>query len=244
MGRDITKLHPRLQQKAAELIELCKKNGISIKISECYRTVEEQNELYAKGRTAPGSIVTNAKGTSYSSQHQWGIAFDFYLDMDIDGDGKKSDDAFNNRKSTFNKVGKLAKSIGLGWGGDWTSPVDLPHVYLPDWGKTTGELKKKYGTPSNFKKTWVSIPAIEVGKTYTLQSEMQIRKGPGTNYAKKTYEELTAAGQKCDKDKDGALNKGTKVTVKEVKKNPNGNIWVRCPSGWLKAIYNGKIYIK
>lgn len=244
MGRDITKLHPRLQQKAAELIELCKKNGISIKISECYRTVEEQNELYAKGRTAPGSIVTNAKGTSYSSQHQWGIAFDFYLDMDIDGDGKKSDDAFNNKKSTFNKVGKLAKSIGLGWGGDWTSPVDLPHVYLPDWGKTTGELKKKYGTPSSFKKTWVSIPAIEVGKTYTLQSEMQIRKGPGVNYQKKTYEELTAAGQKCDKDKDGALNKGTRITVKEVMKDANGNTWARCPSGWLKAIYNGKVYIK
>ena len=77
MGRDITKLHPRLQTKAEELIALCKKNGIAIKISECYRTVEEQNELYAQGRTKAGSIVTNARGTSYSSQHQWGIAFDF-----------------------------------------------------------------------------------------------------------------------------------------------------------------------
>ena len=156
MARDITQLHPRLQEKAAELIALCKKNGITIKIGECFRSVKEQNDLYAQGRTKPGSIVTNAKGTSYSSQHQWGIAMDFFLDMDIDGDGKKSDDAFNNRKSTFNKVGKLAKSIGLAWGGDWKSIVDLPHVYLPDWGSTTSKLKSKYGTPEKFMKTWES----------------------------------------------------------------------------------------
>lgn len=154
MARDIKQLHPRLQEKAAELVALCEENGISIKIGECYRTVEEQNALYAQGRTKPGNKVTNAKGTSYSSQHQWGIAMDFFLDMDIDGDGKKSDDAFNNKKKTFNKVGKLAKSIGLGWGGDWKSPVDMPHVYLDDWGSTTSKLKKLYGTPEKFMKTW------------------------------------------------------------------------------------------
>lgn len=154
MARDIAQLHPKLQEKAEELVKLCKKNGITIKIGECFRSVKEQNDLYAQGRTKPGSIVTNAKGTSYSSQHQWGIAFDFFLDMDIDGDGKKSDDAFNNKKKTFNKVGKLAKSIGLGWGGDWKSPVDMPHVYLPDWGSTTRKLKIKYGTPDKFMKTW------------------------------------------------------------------------------------------
>lgn len=167
MGRDITKLHPRLQDKANELVALCKKNGITIKIGECYRSVEEQNALYAQGRTKPGNIVTNAKGTSYSSQHQWGIAFDFFLDMDIDGDGKKSDDAFNNKKSTFNKVGKLGKSIGLGWGGDWTSPVDMPHFYLPDWGKTTSKLKEKYGTPEKFKKTWNTEEKVSKKETTT-----------------------------------------------------------------------------
>lgn len=183
MGRDITKLHPRLQEKANELVALCKKNGITIKIGECYRSVEEQNALYAQGRTKPGNIVTNAKGTSYSSQHQWFIAFDFYLDMDIDGDGKKSDDAFNNKKSTFNKVGKLGKSIGLGWGGDWKSPVDLPHFYLPDWGKTTSELKKKYGTPNNFKETWSEKPKTEKkkysGEFPTLPSRGYYKLGDG-----------------------------------------------------------------
>lgn len=156
MARDITKLHPELQEKWEELVKKCKAQGIYIKNSECLRTKEEQDALYAQGRTKPGSIVTNAKGASYSSQHQWGIAIDFFLDMDIDGDGSKSDDAFNDNKKHFEKVGKIAKSIGLGWGGDWKSPVDTPHLYLKDWGSTPTPLKQKYGTPDKFFKTWKS----------------------------------------------------------------------------------------
>lgn len=157
MARDITDLHPRLQVKAAQLKEECVKQGIHILFSECLRTVAEQNALYAKGRTVPGNIVTNAKGTSYSSQHQWGIAVDFYIDMDVDGDGSKADDAFNDSTKLFERVGAIAKSIGLGWGGDWTAVKDRPHLYLPDWGSTTSKLKKQYGTPDNFRKTWGTV---------------------------------------------------------------------------------------
>ena len=129
--RDIAALHPRLQTKAALLKEECKKQGISILFSECLRTKAEQDALYAQGRTAPGNIVTNAKGSTYSSQHQWGIAIDFYINMDVDGDGDKKDDAFNNSTGLFEQVGAIAKSVGLGWGGDWTSIKDRPHLYLP-----------------------------------------------------------------------------------------------------------------
>ncbi len=146
MGRDISKLHPRLQKKIVELQALCKKEKLAIGIGECMRTKEEQDALYAQGRTSPGSIVTNAKGSSYSSQHQWGIAFDFYRN---DGTG-----AYNESGSFFEKVGRLATSIGLGWGGDWLSFKDRPHLYLPDWGSTATQLKQKYGTPGQFQKTW------------------------------------------------------------------------------------------
>lgn len=154
MSRNVKDLHPDLQDKITKLEKLCKENGISIGISECLRTKAEQDALYAKGRTAPGSIVTNAKGSSYSSMHQWGVAFDFYLKMDVDGDGEISDDAFNNRTKLFNKVGALGKKVGLEWGGDWTSIKDLPHFQLPDWGSTATKLKTKYGTPEKFFATW------------------------------------------------------------------------------------------
>ena len=82
--RNVSQLHPTLQKKVVKLQQECKKQGIKIKIGECVRTVAEQNALYAKGRNGiPGPIVTKAKGTDYRSMHQWGVAFDFFLDMDV-----------------------------------------------------------------------------------------------------------------------------------------------------------------
>ena len=147
MARDIKQLHPKLQEKVAKLKELCEKEGLAIGIGECFRSVAEQDALYAKGRTTSGSIVTNAKGSTYSSQHQWGIAFDFFKNVK----GHEFDDA-----DFFSRVGSLAKSIGLAWGGDWTGFVDRPHLYLPDWGSTTSKLKTQYVTFEKFKATWTA----------------------------------------------------------------------------------------
>ena len=80
------------------------------------------------------------------------------------------------------------------------------------------------------------------GKVYTLQSEMKVRTGPGTNYRAKKYSELTADGRKHDSDKDGALNKGTRVTCKAYK-NIGSEIWMQTPSGWICA-KGSKVYIK
>lgn len=115
------------------------------RITEETRTVERQNELYAIGRTTKGNIVTYAKVSSYSSHHQWGTAFDFCRN-----DGK---DPFYDRDVFFSRVDEIGKSIGLEWGGDWEK-ADKPHFQLPDWGSTTKELKKRYGTPDEFEKTW------------------------------------------------------------------------------------------
>lgn len=99
--------------------------------------------MYAEGRTKKGSIVTNAKGSDYSSQHQWGIAFDIALKYDVDGDGRITDDTYNNKG--IKKVAKIAKSkkVGLAWGGDWVSPVDTPHFYLDKWGDHSFKIKEK-----------------------------------------------------------------------------------------------------
>lgn len=154
--RDITLCHPRLQELAAELIEECSKQDLRIKIGETYRTVAEQNELYAQGRTKPGNIVTNAPGTSYSSMHQWGIAFDFFRN---DGQG-----AFNESGRFFERVGAIGVGLGLEWGGNWKSIKDRPHFQLPDWGSASSTLKRQYGTPEKFMKTWpTNVPEKKEG---------------------------------------------------------------------------------
>lgn len=205
--RDVTQLHPELQKKIAQLQEKCSAYGIKIGISECLRTVAEQDALYAKGRTASGSIVTNCKGSTYSSMHQWGVAFDFYLKVDVDGDGKVSDDAFNDATGLFETVGKIGQSIGLEWGGDWKSIKDKPHFQLPDWGSTTAQLKKQYGTPEKFMLTWNNNAPAKVdqtaktenvtasknkteaakskssayNKSFTTTANLNLRMGAGTN---------------------------------------------------------------
>ena len=163
MSRDITMCHPELQEKAQRLIAECKKQGLMVKLGECFRSVAEQDALYAKGRTTSGSIVTYAKGSSYSSMHQWGIAFDI-----IRNDGKG---AYYDSDGWFSKVGKIGKALGLEWGGDWSSPVDKPHFQLKQWGSTPNKLKKLYGSVENFKKTWSSYKTSETKEDIEMVTE-------------------------------------------------------------------------
>lgn len=152
---DRSLLHPWLNYKMDLLLKKCEKQGIYLIITEGFRTKEYQDKLYAKGRTAPGKIVTNAKGSTYSSQHMWGIAFDIAIN-----DKKHMWDESIIRKVA--KIGK-SKSVGLGWGGDWKSFPDTPHFYLKAWGSTTSKLKALYGTPKNFRKTWTGRVEREKG---------------------------------------------------------------------------------
>ena len=62
-------------------------------IVQDYRTYAQQDALYAKGRTAPGSIVTKARGGQ--SNHNFALAVDVFplwedgkLHMDAKSDAK------------------------------------------------------------------------------------------------------------------------------------------------------------
>lgn len=146
---NINDLHPHLRYKLKRLLKLCEKNNLPLIITEGFRTVQRQDELYAQGRTKPGKVVTYARGKDYQSQHQWGVAFDIAINIK----GKEYDMGY------IRKVANLAKSenIGLYWGGDWTDFEDNLHFYLKKWGSTTYTLRKKYVTPDNFKKEWTAF---------------------------------------------------------------------------------------
>lgn len=88
-----------------------------------------------------------------------------------------------------------------------------------------------------------SIPVYRTGVNYTLQVELKVRTGAGTEYGVKKHSELTVGGQKHDIDKDGALDKGTVVTCQQAK-NVGNDVWIKCPSGWIAAYYKGKVYVK
>ena len=225
--RDITLCHPRLQAIASEWVKACESAGLKVAIGETYRTVAEQDALYAQGRTKPGNKVTNARGSSYSSQHQWGIAFDFYR---ADGKG-----AYNEDGDFFGRAATIAKNLGLAWGGDWKSIVDKPHVYLPDWGSGTGILKQKYGTFEAFKKTW----AVE-NSTVPEQSKMviadlkEIKSGirglrvTASSLIIRTTPNGTDTGKRYTKDQ----------RVQPINKCfADGDPWIQTADGWISGKY-------
>ena len=108
--------------------------------------LEEVNSLYKKAGLAPISadenkkIVTKAK-TVWDSFHAYGRAFDVAV---INKSGKVDwDDAADWNSdgiSDWVQLGKLGESIGLEWGGNFSSMPDLPHFQLRE-GLTISELK-------------------------------------------------------------------------------------------------------
>lgn len=86
----------------------------------------------------------------------------------------------------------------------------------------------------------------KVGTTYTTQVILKVRSGAGTNYAQKSYNQLTTnakANAYSTGVNVGCLKAGTRVTCLEVK-NVNNDIWIRIPSGWIAGKHNGKTYVK
>lgn len=118
---NIKTLSPNTQEKAREFMMALAQEGIEAKIISGTRTYEEQDKLYAQGRTAPGSIVTNARAGF--SWHNHGVAFDIGI-----FDGAK----YLPESPLYERAGTIGKSLGFEWGGDWDFE-DKPHFQLnPD----------------------------------------------------------------------------------------------------------------
>jgi len=142
--RGLEHLHPAVRQKAERLTALCREADLPILITETWRTREEQDALYAKGRTAAGSVATNAPYPN--SMHCWGLAFDFCKNIK----GKEYDDGDN----FFRRVGEIGRGLGLTWGGDWAAIKDKPHIEDRGVIGQVAEAVKAFGSPEKFKENW------------------------------------------------------------------------------------------
>ena len=183
--RDVNLLHPLLKSKTLQLVELAQGKGIKIEISQTWRTKEEQDALYAQGRTRAGSIVTNVKYPY--SLHCWGLAFDIVVIVN----GKA-----NWSAKYYDQVGPLGESLGLEWGGRWKTFVDRPHFQLP--GFTVEELINEYGQPEVYRKSW-EISSEEEKKVAGFEGPAKVvYKGKNLSagiLAGKTYVELRALAE-------------------------------------------------
>ena len=130
MNKKIELLHPVLRNEARILFEEANRRltgRAKMLIVSTLRTFEEQDELYAIGRTKAGRKVTNAKGGQ--SIHNYGLAIDFALLID----GKTASwedlkDFDGDRKADWLEVVEVFEKAGWEWGGRWKSFTDKPHL--------------------------------------------------------------------------------------------------------------------
>jgi len=114
--------------------------GVRLRFTHTLRTFQEQNELYAQGRTTKGKIVTNAKGGS--SWHNYGLAFDIVILYDKDNNGTFETASWDEDRC-FMTVVNFFKSHGWKWGGDFRTFKDSPH-FEKTFGMTISQALAKY----------------------------------------------------------------------------------------------------
>lgn len=124
-----SELHPFIRNEVITLITEVEKympEDECIRIVQGVRTIQEQNELYAKGRTKPGKKVTNARGGS--SYHNYCLAID-YCRMKA---GKIIWEPYQPMIDAF-------KNAGYEWGDSWKKFKDYPHFHKA-YGYTVKQL--------------------------------------------------------------------------------------------------------
>ena len=134
------RLHPVVEERANQLVAKAAAKGITILITDGFRSAKAQDQLFEKGRTIDGYIVTNARGGE--SYHNFGLAIDFAIrvpsgdviwDRQYDGNG--------NSVSDWTDVVRMAKELGFEWGGDWQGFKDYPHLQM-NFGLAIADLQR------------------------------------------------------------------------------------------------------
>lgn len=141
----------------------------------------------------------------------------FYTEANSNNDGEVSADDGILKKASIKALAADKSFLGF--------------VYL------TNSNKKSSDAPQNkvsFKK----------GNDYTINTNLNVRYGAGVGYAKKLRTELTKDGMDHALNQQYAcLKSGTTVTVLEIKKISDDEVWAKIPSGWIALMYSGEIYV-
>lgn len=125
-------------------IYLCAYSGL--------RNAQEQNALYAKGRTAPGNIVTKAKAGQ--SMHNYGLAADIVPYIH----GNSGDLDWNENSVAFGKMVAALKAQGLAWGGDWVHFKDMDHFQLANLPATpSAKMQADYAGGADLESIWNKV---------------------------------------------------------------------------------------
>lgn len=122
-------LYPDFKSHVEEFQLKLKAAGLLFFVFETFRTYERTLSLWQQGREfigntwvvkEPYKIVTKAQpGFTY---HEYGLAVDMVY---------KDDNGWSwDQKHPWSELGRIGKSIGLEWAGDWTRFTEQAHFQM------------------------------------------------------------------------------------------------------------------
>jgi peptidoglycan hydrolase-like protein with peptidoglycan-binding domain len=144
-------LNPTVKSLAARTVRTLQEQGYSPYIFEGHRTMQRQNDLYARGRTTGGQKVTFVRGGG--SWHNYGLAVDIVF-----WDRSHTSPSWGAPSSHWQALGRAGKGAGFTrWMGD--SGWDFAHFeHHPDWGNSCSNLLNTYNE-SGFSGVWGAVGA-------------------------------------------------------------------------------------
>ncbi len=146
---DLDCLAPKFREKVEALLVACEAAGLDAIVHESYRSDETQGIYYRRGRTTipPRQTVTNARTNQYS-WHGYALA------VDIISKSK----GWDAGEEWFTKMGELAESLGLEWGGRWKR-ADTPHVQFGGMKDTPSDHARALLASGGIPAVWQAVNA-------------------------------------------------------------------------------------
>lgn len=131
-------------------------------------------------------------------------------------------------------------------------PYGADGIYGPDTQNAVRSFQTIYGltpdgiagpaTQKKLEQIYREVPDYKTGSSYTVvASDLIVRKSP--DGIPVGYAGLTEDARKNDKDRDGALDQGTRITCLGTEPK-NGTVWMKIPSGYIAAFSKGNLYVK
>jgi hypothetical protein len=156
---DLSLLMPEFTERLKEFVLEAQYQGHDVDVQSALRSMNDQNKLYALGRTIKnpdglnalkpmGNIVTNAQAGH--SWHNWGVAADVVYRKD----GKFT---WNVPDSAYLALNNIASKYRLIWGGSWSADKTKALGDLDHWELTGGMPIQMAINLGNTKKVWDEI---------------------------------------------------------------------------------------
>lgn len=156
----LSAVHPKLANLIRMMAHQLELESIPIRVTQGLRTWEEQEKLYAQGRSAPGNIVTNTPGGN--SWHCFGLAADV-----VPMESGVAD--WNVSHPSWQRIVSLGQNLGLVSGSQWRTFKDYPHfqltgVFAVNPSDHVREVFKRGGIPAVWAEAFPNLED-EIGAT-------------------------------------------------------------------------------